>query len=418
MPFQPIRDIESLREPLDERVMAGFGGVAEYGITVRWDKNFLKIARLLVERRSQFALFGGVRFGGTITAEQAFAMGFDHIALAAGAGKPTVLDLPNGLARGVRTASDFLMALQLTGAARTDTIANMQLRLPIVVVGGGLTAIDTATESLAYYPVQVEKFLSRYETLAAELRRGARAAAWREEEREIADEFLAHARAIRAERAAAEARGPRAARARAAAVLGRLHHRLPQAHDRQPQLHAQPRGDREGPRGRHPLRRGPHARARRGGPLRPRRGARRPRSGRIRQREHTLPARSILVAAGTQPNTVLAREDADHFVLDGRYFRAVDDDGNPVTPERSSKPATPHVLLSRRRRGPLHELLRRPAPLLLRQRREGHGLGQAGLSRGEPRAASAARASGSRCRARSSRAERAAARDACTASSA
>ena len=33
--------------------MAGFGGVAEYGITVRWDKNFLKMARLLVERRSR-----------------------------------------------------------------------------------------------------------------------------------------------------------------------------------------------------------------------------------------------------------------------------------------------------------------------------------------------------------------------------
>ncbi len=31
--------------------MAGFGGVAEYGITVRWDKNFLKIIRLLLERR-------------------------------------------------------------------------------------------------------------------------------------------------------------------------------------------------------------------------------------------------------------------------------------------------------------------------------------------------------------------------------
>jgi len=26
--------------------MAGFGGVAEYGITVRWNKNFLKVVRL------------------------------------------------------------------------------------------------------------------------------------------------------------------------------------------------------------------------------------------------------------------------------------------------------------------------------------------------------------------------------------
>ena len=148
--------------------MAGFGGVAEYGITVRWDKNFLKMIRLLLERRDRFALFGGVRFGGTLDAEGAFALGFDHVALAAGAGKPTVLDLPNGLANGVRTASDFLMALQLTGAAKPNSIANMQLRLPVVVVGGGLTAIDTATESLAYYPVQVEKFLARYEALVAE----------------------------------------------------------------------------------------------------------------------------------------------------------------------------------------------------------------------------------------------------------
>jgi hypothetical protein len=41
---------------------------------------------------------------------------------------------------------------------------------------------------------------------------------------------------------------------------------------------------------------------------------------------------TILIAAGTQPNTVLAREDRAHFPLDGRYFQAIDDDGNPVRP--------------------------------------------------------------------------------------
>src|SRR5512134_2216706 len=164
--------------------MAGFGGVAEYGITVRWDKNFLKIIRLVLERRGEFAMFGGVRFGGTLTAETAFALGFDHIALCAGAGRPTVIDMENSLARGVRQASDFLMALQLTGAAKSASIANLQMRMPVVVIGGGLTAIDTATEALAYYTRQVEKFLDRYETLAAE--RGATAvrARWNPEEAE------------------------------------------------------------------------------------------------------------------------------------------------------------------------------------------------------------------------------------------
>ncbi|HEX7954249.1 MAG TPA: FAD-dependent oxidoreductase, partial [Burkholderiales bacterium] len=199
--FQPIHDVESLYESLDDRIMAGFGGVAEYGITVRWDKNFLKLIRLLLQRREQFALFGGVRFGGTLDVDDAFALGFDHVLLAAGAGRPTVLDIPNGLAPGVRTASDFLMALQLTGAAKNDSIANMQLRLPVVVIGGGLTAIDTATESLAYYPLQVEKFLRHYEILCAEGSEDKIRAAWTLPERQIADDFLAHARAIRAERA-------------------------------------------------------------------------------------------------------------------------------------------------------------------------------------------------------------------------
>jgi NADPH-dependent glutamate synthase beta subunit-like oxidoreductase len=159
--------------------------------------------RLLLERRAQFSMFGGVRFGGTVTVEDAFAMGFDHVALCAGAGKPTVLDMPNGLARGVRAASDFLMALQLTGAAKKDSIAICRSACPVVVIGGGLTRSTPATESLAYYPLQVEKFLARYEALETK-------PVWSEEEREIAEEFMAHAKAIRVERemAAREGRNP------------------------------------------------------------------------------------------------------------------------------------------------------------------------------------------------------------------
>ncbi|HAZ61583.1 MAG TPA: pyridine nucleotide-disulfide oxidoreductase [Gammaproteobacteria bacterium] len=203
----PVREYSSLVERLDQRILAGFGGVAEYGITVRWDKNFLKVIYATLARRHSFRVYGGVRFGGTLTVEDAWALGFDHIALAVGAGQPTLIGLKNNLVRGVRKASDFLMALQLTGAAKADSLANLQVRLPAGVIGGGLTAIDTATETLAYYPIQVEKALHRYETLVARLGESRVRARFDAEELGVLDEFLAHGRAICAERKRAEAAG-------------------------------------------------------------------------------------------------------------------------------------------------------------------------------------------------------------------
>jgi NADPH-dependent glutamate synthase beta subunit-like oxidoreductase/NAD(P)H-flavin reductase len=349
--FRPIRDIAELHEPLDSRVMAGFGGVAEYGITVRWDKNFLKLVRLLLERRGEFAMYGGVRFGGTLTIDGAFALGFDHIALCAGAGRPTIVPMKNGLAAGVRQASDFLMALQLTGAAKADSLANLQVRLPVVIIGGGLTAIDTATEALAYYPLQVEKFLTRYETLAAERGEAAVRAEWSEQEAETAAEFLEHARAIRAERelAARERRRPRLAELLrewgGAAILYRR--RLVDSpsytlnHEEVAKALEEGVGFAENVTPREVLldrfacaralrvSSGANADAAPGAPL-----------------DAILPARTILVAAGTQPNTVLGREEPRHVRIEGKYFQAVDEDGCAVTPERITKPAAAHVLMN------------------------------------------------------------------------
>jgi len=345
--FGPVRDLAELTENLDERVLAGFGGVAEYGITVRWDKNFLKMIRLLLERRDRFAMYGGVRFGGTLTLDDAWAFGFDHVALCMGAGKPTVIDMKNGLARGVRQASDFLMALQLTGAAKKESIANLQLRMPIVVIGGGLTAIDTATESLAYYARQVEKFLSRHERLAAERGAAAVEANWSPEDRAIAGEFLAHGRAIAAERALA-LRENRAPRLRAllegwggATVAYRR--RLVDAPSYTLNHEEVAKAMEEGVRFAEGL--SPtavvvdafgHAVA-----------LQLTRKGDSGEEIVELPARAILVAAGTQPNTVLAREDG-RIKLDGRYFEAIDETGARVAPERAiSKPKTAEVLMHR-----------------------------------------------------------------------
>jgi NADPH-dependent glutamate synthase beta subunit-like oxidoreductase/NAD(P)H-flavin reductase len=343
----PVRDVDTLFENLDDRVMAGFGGVAEYGITVRWNKNYLKVVRLLLERRSeQFAHFGGVRFGGgaTLSMDDAWAMGFDHIALCMGAGKPTVLDIPNGLARGVRQASDFLMALQLTGAAKQSSIANLQLRMPVVVIGGGLTAIDTATESLAYYIRQVEKFSLRYRTLVADKGELAVRLPWTVEEAQIADEFLAHAAAIQAEHAAAAVEGREPALAALLDSWGgatiayrrRLldspsytlnHEEVAKAMEEAVRFAegltpVAVETDSHG-----------HAAA-----LRVKRAD---------GTEARLPAGAILVAAGTQPNTVLARED-HRIQLDGRYFQAVDENGEKVEPVRGlAKPEQAQVLMHR-----------------------------------------------------------------------
>jgi len=200
---EPIHSLTDIKDELDKRIFLGFGGVSEYGITVRWDKNFLKVIYLTLARRKHFKIYDGVRFGGTIEIDDAWDMGFDHIAIATGAGKPTIAKMKNNLIRGIRMASDFLMALQLTGAAKKDSVANLQLQLPAVVIGGGLTAIDTATEAAAYYPVQVEKFLDRYEVIKKEFGEEKFWAMYDKEEKPIAERFIAHGNEIKSERARA-----------------------------------------------------------------------------------------------------------------------------------------------------------------------------------------------------------------------
>jgi NADPH-dependent glutamate synthase beta subunit-like oxidoreductase/NAD(P)H-flavin reductase len=204
---RPIREWSEIYRPLDARVLEGFGGVSEYGITVRWDKNFLTLIHLTLARRDKLRIYGGVRFGGALPMHEAWEMGIDHIAIAAGAGRPTIIDIKNNLIRGIRKASDFLMALQLTGAFKNDALSNLQVRLPAVVIGGGLTGVDTATELMAYYPIQVEKILERYDALVRDLGEARVRGMMDAEELGILDEFRAHGRAVKAERARAAAAG-------------------------------------------------------------------------------------------------------------------------------------------------------------------------------------------------------------------
>jgi NADPH-dependent glutamate synthase beta subunit-like oxidoreductase/NAD(P)H-flavin reductase len=325
-PARPIRDWSEIYRPLDERVLEGFGGVSEYGITVRWDKNFLTLIHLTLARRDLLRIYGGVRFGGTITLDDAWGLGFDHVAIASGAGRPTVIDMKHNLIRGVRKASDFLMALQLTGAFKRHALPNLAVRLPAIVIGGGLTGIDTATEALAYYPVQVAKILERYEALV--LRHGEEKVRqlYDPEERAQLDEFLAHGRAVRAERERAAAAHEKpdfitlvrgwggvalcyrkrmidapAYRLNHEEVMKALEEGITFVENVDPEeVIADDHG---------------HVRA-----LRFKRT-----SAKTGEESHvTLPARSVLVAAGTSPNVIPEKEAPGTFLLDAkaRFFQS------------------------------------------------------------------------------------------------
>ncbi|MES2252762.1 MAG: FAD-dependent oxidoreductase [Pseudomonadota bacterium] len=334
--FTPIHNWQTLREPLSSRVTGGFGGVAEYGITVRWDKNYLKVIRLLLERRAQFLLKGGIRFGGTLSSERTFDIGFDHIALCMGAGSPTLIPLKNGLVPGVRQASDFLMALQLTGAHKKDSLANLQVRLPIVVIGGGLTAIDTATEAMAYYPIQVVKFKKRYDTLVSTYGETHTRSGWSEHDHIIADEMLAHADLF------AAAYTPEGIQQVMQTLGGatllyrrdltnapsyRLNHEeiekaleegiFIQTNTIPKEISVDSWGHAKGI------------------------------VVEINNESHTIEAKTILIAAGTKPNVNLTFDEPFTLTLE-RTFQALDENALPVIPQKSPKPDAVHVLMQKR----------------------------------------------------------------------
>ena len=241
------------------------------------------------------------------------------------------------------------MALQLTGGFKEDSLANLQVRLPALVIGGGLTGIDTTTEAAAYYPVQVEKFLARWEALVAD-NGGDEAAAFKmydAEEAAVAREFLEHGRAVRAERARAEAAGEAPDFADARRRLGRRLAGLPARLKDSPGLPPQPRGDQ-----RSSTRRAcASSRSCRRWPASPTSTARSQavrvrerRRGRAGRRSVTLPARSLFVAAGTQPNITYEHERPGTFEVDAS-------EGVQALRRRARRRRPPAAAPAARRRG-------------------------------------------------------------------
>ncbi len=148
LPPQQLLKNFDIFKPLSTRTNKGFGGVAEYGITSRWNKNYLDLLSWVFSKNKNLEIKGGVFFGSSITPENYKEFGFEEYALCCGASKPNFLDIPNILAKGVRFAHDFLMALN-QGAHKDSSAIAIDIESPVVVIGGGLTSIDAATEVLA-----------------------------------------------------------------------------------------------------------------------------------------------------------------------------------------------------------------------------------------------------------------------------
>jgi len=81
------------------------------------------------------------------------------------------------------------------------------VRLPAIVIGSGLTAIDTATEVQAFYIKQVEKLYRRHQAMLADRDEQTILAPLDDENRAILKEYLAHGAAVVELRREAQAAG-------------------------------------------------------------------------------------------------------------------------------------------------------------------------------------------------------------------
>lgn len=179
--FKPLKSWQALKTPLSQRKSQGFGGISECGITNRWDKNNLLLARLVLERRQNFTLIGSINIGKDLILEEALNGKFDHVALCIGSGKPKQLNHNDALPKGVMCGAKFLTILQQkTPYHEASDISILQIRMPAIVIGCGLSAIDSAVELLHYYVIQIEKFAKNYDPQKIITR----------EEKQIAQEFL------------------------------------------------------------------------------------------------------------------------------------------------------------------------------------------------------------------------------------
>jgi len=173
---------------------------------VRWDKNFLDINYLLLMRRKKFRLYDGIRFGGTMTLDDAWNLGFDHVSICAGAGKPTLVPLKNNLLRASAWRPIFSWGF------KRPALTRQQPGEPATAPPRGRHRRRVDGHRHRDRDASVLRRASRegarpLRSPCHENRRAGDLGELDAEEREIVGIWLKHGRAIRAERSAAAAAG-------------------------------------------------------------------------------------------------------------------------------------------------------------------------------------------------------------------
>jgi hypothetical protein len=144
--FEYQEIFNSLVEDYDNYVNSlkdyGFGGVMNYGITSRWDKELLHVVFLLLFRMKNITIMPNFKLNGNVDENFLKEHNVDLLAIATGASRPNILNFTDKIDGFIYTASEILMQINLNYDYTPP-------KAPIFIIGAGLTAIDCAVELCA-----------------------------------------------------------------------------------------------------------------------------------------------------------------------------------------------------------------------------------------------------------------------------
>ena len=148
---------QTIDNTLEDRQNDFFGGVMSYGITKRWNKNYLDYFKYLMYKFDNFNIKGSCALGNGVTIQNVIDSGFNAATIAFGCGPAKTYHIKGlDIIPNVYTSSDILMKINLCNNWEELQMSDLEIQMPVVIAGGGLTSIDAATDIKTYYLKQIK----------------------------------------------------------------------------------------------------------------------------------------------------------------------------------------------------------------------------------------------------------------------